>query len=225
MEYCKNETILKDFYLKNGLTSRFNNDNLYLENAFNEINRIWSENLNEIEKVNFVLIAEAPLWGQTKKYIYNPAVNNSQFFYRSDLSDILNIQIANKLEFLKILNKIGFVVVDISPFPLNPKNTAINYRDLSINQYRQLVSMTLPYFFNEKIKEISNKKSENCKVFFRYTRVKNIFEDLIIKTLVDHKMVTTIDELSDISQKGGGINKPMLGKILKSELKYEFKPN
>lgn len=218
MEYCKNETILKDFYLKNGLTSRFDNDNLYLENAFNEINRIWTENLNEIEKVNFVLIAEAPLWGQTRKYIYNPAINNSQFFYRSDLSDILNIQIANKLEFLKILNKIGLVVVDISPFPLNPKNTAINYRDLSINQYRQLVSMTLPYFFNEKIKEISNKKSENCKVFFRYTRVKNIFEDLIIKTLVDHKMVTTIDELSDISQKGGGINKAMLGKILISEL-------
>ena len=218
MEYCKNETILKDFYLKNGLTSRFDNDNLYLENAFNEINRIWTENLNEIEKVNFVLIAEAPLWGQTRKYIYNPAINNSQFFYRSDLSDILNIQIANKLEFLKILNKIGLVVVDISPFPLNPKNTAINYRDLSINQYRQLVSMTLPYFFNEKIKEISNKKSENCKVFFRYTRVKNIFEDLIIKTLVDHKMITTIDELSDISQKGGGINKAMLGKILISEL-------
>lgn len=219
MEYSKNETILKDFYLKNGLTSRFDNDNLYLENAFNEINRIWTENLNEIEKVNFVLIAEAPLWGQTRKYIYNPEINNSQFFYRSDLSDILNIQIANKLEFLKILNKIGLVVVDISPFPLNPKNTAINYRDLSINQYRQLVSMTLPYFFNEKIKEISNKKSENCKVFFRYTRVKNIFEDLIIKTLVDHKMVTTIDELSDISQKGGGINKAMLGKILISELK------
>jgi len=48
--------------------------------------------------------------------------------------------------------------------------------------------------------------------------VKNIFEDLIIKTLVDHKMVTTIDELSDISQKGGGINKAMLGKILISEL-------
>ncbi len=219
MEYSKNETILKDFYLKNGLTSRFDNDNLYLENAFNEINRIWTENLNEIEKVNFVLIAEAPLWGQTRKYIYNPEINNSQFFYRSDLSDILNIQIANKLEFLKILNKIGLVVVDISPFPLNPKNTAINYRDLSINQYRQLVSMTLPYFFKEKIKEISNKKSENCKVFFRYTRVKNIFEDLIIKTLVDHKMVTTIDELSDISQKGGGINKAMLGKILISELK------
>ena len=219
MEYSKNETILKDFYLKNGLTSRFDNDNLYLENAFNEINRIWTENLNEIEKVNFILIAEAPLWGQTRKYIYNPEINNSQFFYRSDLSDILNIQIANKLEFLKILNKIGLVVVDISPFPLNPKNTAINYRDLSINQYRQLVSMTLPYFFNEKIKEISNKKSENCKVFFRYTRVKNIFEDLIIKTLVDHKMVTTIDELSDISQKGGGINKAMLGKILISELK------
>lgn len=221
MEYCKNETILKDFYLKNGLTSRFDNDNLYLENAFNEINRIWTENLNEIEKVNFVLIAEAPLWGQTRKYIYNPAINNSQFFYRSDLSDILNIQIANKLEFLKILNKIGLVVVDISPFPLNPKNTAINYRDLSTNQYRQLVSLTLPYFFEEKIKAISIKKSDNCKVFFRYTRVKNTFEDLIIKTLVDHKMVRTKDEISDISQNGGGINRAKLGEILNSELKYE----
>ncbi len=221
MEYFKNETILKDFYLKNGLSSRFDKDNLYLESAFNEINRIWAENLNEIETVNFVLLAEAPLWGQTKKYIYNPKINNSQFFYRSDLSDILDIQIPNKSEFLKVLNTIGLIVVDISPFSLNPKYTAINYRDLSTNQYRQLVSLTLPYFFEEKIKAISIKKSDNCKVFFRYTRVKNTFEDLIIKTLVDHKMVRTKDEISDISQKGGRINRAKLGEILNSELKYE----
>jgi len=214
MEYFKNERILKEFYFNNGLSNWFDKDNLYLESAFNEINRIWSENLNKIETVNFILIAEAPLWGLTKKYIYNPTINNSQFFYRSDLSDILGIQIPNKSEFLKILNEIGLIVVDISPFPLNPQNTAINYRDLSTNQYRQLVSLTLPYFFEEKIKSISIKKSENCKVFFRYTRVKNTFEDLIIKTLIDYKIINSKHEISDISQNGGGIDKTKLGEIL-----------
>lgn len=67
------------------------------EPAFFEINKIWIENLNLIKNVNFIMIAEAPLWGMTKKYIYNPEVNNSQFFYRSDLGDIINL-----------INSIGF---------------------------------------------------------------------------------------------------------------------
>lgn len=218
MDYNINKKILKDFYTQNGLDSKFEKDNDYIESAFIEINKIWIDNLDSIEKVNFIMIAEAPLWGQTKKYIYNPEINNSQFFYRSDLGDILNKHISNKKDFIKLINEIGLIVIDLSPFPLNSKDTAINYREMSTFQYRQLVSLTIPYFFEQKIKAISVKKTSNCKTFFRYARVKNTFSDLIIKPLIENKIIKTENDLGDISQSGGGIDKIKFAKILNSSL-------
>ena len=219
MNYKDNKEILKSFYDNNGLSNRFEKDNIYLEKAFNEINNIWLDYLNKIETVNFLMIAEAPLWGQKKKYVYNPDINNSQFFYRSDLSDILNIDIADKKDFIRICNEIGLIVVDISPFPLNYEDTGINYRDLTTTQYRQLVSATIPIFFEEKIKKIKVKKSQDIKTFFRYSRVKNIFQDLISKVLIDNDIVMEQDDIGEISQAGGGIDKSKLGEIIKTTLK------
>src|SRR5690606_24041677 len=96
--------------------------------AFHEINTIWFRNLEQIRKVNYLMLAEAPLWGECKKYIYNPEINHSQFFYRSDLEDVLNEPIPDKRAFINACNEIGLLVMDISPFALNAKNTRINYR-------------------------------------------------------------------------------------------------
>lgn len=87
MNYTDNKKILKRFYDQYGLSDRFVNDNVYLENAFDEIASIWLDNFKQIEVVNYLMIAEAPLWGKDKKYIYNPLSNNTQFFHRSDLAD------------------------------------------------------------------------------------------------------------------------------------------
>lgn len=218
MNFADNKKNLKTFYDRCGLSSKFDKDCVYLETAFNDINKIWFDNLYQIEKVNYLMIAEAPLWGQVKKYIYNPDINNSQFFYRSDLGDILNKHITDKLDFIKVCNEIGLLVVDISPFPLNPKDTAINYRDLTTSQYRQLVSLTIPSYFEEKIKAIGAKKSIDIKTFFRYSRVKTNFQDLISKVLIDNKFIETQNDIEDISQNGGGIDKVKLGKIIISKL-------
>jgi hypothetical protein len=134
MNYTENKKILKSFYDQNGLSNNFEKDNLYLETAFKDITKIWLDNLNQIKTVNYLMIAEAPLWGQVEKYIYNPKTSNSHFFYRSDLGDILNKNIEDKQDFIKICNEIGFLVVDISPFPLNPKETIINYGKLRKEQ-------------------------------------------------------------------------------------------
>jgi len=163
------------------------------------------------------MIAEAPLWGEVKKYLYNPQINNSQFFYRSDLGDIINRNIIDKADFIKVCNEIGFLVVDISPFPLNPNNTAINYRDFTANQYRQLVSLSIPTFFDLRIKAIKAKQSKNIKTFFRYARVKNNFQDLISNVLIDNKIINSENEIGDISQNGGGIDKVKLKQILTSK--------
>lgn len=214
MYYSDNEKILRTFYDQNGLSSQFDKDSIYLENAFNELLEIWLDNLNQIQTVNYLMIAEAPLWGKAKSYIYNPEVNNSQFFHRSDLEAVLHRPIADKKDFIKVCNEIGFLVVDISPFPLNPIDTAINYRNLTTVQYRRLVSMTIPTFFDKKIKLISAKKSPKIKSFFRYSRVKNNFEDRISKVLVDQKIIANQNEIGDISQKGGGIDKKKLAMVI-----------
>ncbi|AZI27634.1 hypothetical protein EA772_20645 [Pedobacter sp. G11] len=221
MNYFDNKTNLKFFYEQNGLSGAFDTDNIYLENAFNEIYKIWLDNFKQIKTVNYLMIAEAPLWGNIKKYIYNPKTNNSQFFYRSDLGDILNRQIDDKEDFIKICNEIGLLIVDISPFPLNSKDTKINYsknvngsKKLSYKQYQQLVRLTIPTFFELKIRAITDKKSEHIKTFFRYARVKNNFEDIISRVLVDYKIIKTQNDIGDISQNGGGIDKTKFKEII-----------
>jgi hypothetical protein len=217
MYYGDNKKVLKGFYANSGLSSKFDKDNIYLEKAFSDIKKIWLDNLTKIKSVKYLMIAEAPLWGKFKKYIYNPDINNSQFFYRSDLGDILNRYIANKEDFIIACNEIGLLVVDISPFPLNPNDTSINYRDLTTSQYRQLVSLTIPTYFEEKIKVIAEKKSKRIKTFFRYARVKNNFQDLISKVLVDYEFIKSANDITDVSKNGGGIDKLKLAQIIKAD--------
>jgi len=90
MEYDKNGQILREFYARHDLTDCFERDNTYLESAFDEINRIWFDNLYKIDEVNYLMIAEAPLWGKSKSYIYNPATPFTQFFQKSDLEYVLS---------------------------------------------------------------------------------------------------------------------------------------
>ena len=222
MDFTNSGTILKEFYSNKVFEGKFDEDIKYLENAFVDINRIWFNNFNQIEEVKFLMIAEAPLWGEKNKYIYNPNTNNSQFFYRSDLEDVLKKPISDKKEFIKICNEMGLLIVDISPFALNLENTAINYRKnknnsqkLTEKEYRQLVSLTIPTYFAEKIKAVSKKKSKDIKVFFRYSRVKNSFEDLIAKELINQNIIIKdVHSIGDISKRGSGINKDELGKMI-----------
>lgn len=216
MQYSDNKEFIQSIYDREGLSSKFDKDNIYLEKAFNDIKEIWLNNLAQIKTVNYLMIAEAPLWGQIKKYIYNPDVNNSQFFYCSDLGEILNKHIKDKRDFINVCNEIGLLIVDISPFPLNTIDTAINYRDLKTNQYRKLVSLTIPTFFEKKLKAIGHKKSESIETFFRYARVKNNFEDLVSKVLIENKYIKKQSDIGEISQNGGCVNKAKLKQIIKA---------
>lgn len=210
MNFDHNAQILREIYTRLGIENQFENDLTYLKISFEETSSIWLENFNHIKTVKYLMIAEAPLWGQEKKYIYNSKINNSQFFFRSDLEDVLKIHIQDKKEFISKCNEIGLLVLDISPFPLNPIDTAINYRELKKNQYRQLVQQTIPYYFEEKIKLIASKKSANIKVFYRYARVRNYFHDIISKVLFEYKLIGNMYEVGNIYQKGGGIDKVKL---------------
>ncbi len=221
IKYEENRKIIESFYKRLERENDFEKDNEYLESAFKKINDIWIENFNKIEKVKYLMIAEAPLWGKGEKYIYNPDSNNTQFFYRSDLEETLNTRIGNKKEFIRICNKIGLLIIDISPFPLNTNDTKINYgknkngsKKLTKKEYRDLVSETIPSFFEQKIKLIKKKKSNDLKIFFRYARVKTTFQDLIGTVLIENDFIKNKSELGDVSQNGGGIDRIRIKQIM-----------
>jgi hypothetical protein len=212
--------IIREFYEANKLDP-LKNDYEYLEKSFKGINLLWLCNYRKIKEVKYLMIAEAPLWGTDEKYIYNPKTENSQFFYRNDLGEILNKEITTKSEFIDTCNQIGLLIVDISPYPLNQKDTVINYRRtengsrrLTTKEYRYLVQRTIDSYFRVKIELIKRKKSDNVKVFFRYSRVKDSFTDIVSSILEENKLLQSPNDLMDISQNGGGISKLKLCKIL-----------
>ncbi|CAD7839912.1 MAG: hypothetical protein [Olavius algarvensis spirochete endosymbiont] len=160
------------------------------------------------------MLSEAPLWGERKSYIYNPNTMNTQFFYRSDLEFCLKEKINDKIEFINKLNSIGFIILDISPFPLNDKDTIINYRTISKNDYKSLLNKTLSIYFTEKLALILEKKSENIKIFYRYGRVKNTFNNLLGERFLEKEIINSVKEIIDISQRGGGIDRYKLNSII-----------
>ena len=87
---------------------------------------------------------------------------------------------------------------------------------MTTNQYKRLVQLTIPYFFEQKIIAIQAKRSDNLKAFFRYSRVKKTFQDIIGKVLIDHNMINEINNIGDISQNGGGIDKKKLKQMILS---------
>ena len=199
MEYDKSREILRDFYAQNGILNYFERDNTYLESAFHEINEMWFQNLECIKEVKYLMIAEAPLWGKDK----------------SDLEYVLNIQIADKQDFINCCNEIGLLIIDISPFALNTEDTIINYRSISASKYRKLVKNTFPFYFEQKLKAVSNKKSDSIKAFFRYARVKKRFLPLISEALIDCRFIKSANEILEISQRGGNMNRVKFRRIVK----------
>ena len=209
MEYDKNGQILREFYARHDLTDCFERDNTYLESAFDEINRIWFDNLYKIDEVNYLMIAEAPLWGKSKSYIYNPATPFTQFFQKSDLEYVLGTKIRDKAEFIDRCNQIGLLIIDISPFALK-----LNPHGITKREYRLLIQETLPTFFDCKIKELVPKASSDIRVFFRYARVKNMFQNIVVDTLIASNIITSQNPILEISNPAGGINRSKFKKII-----------
>ncbi len=216
MNYEENKKILREFYAKKGLISHFDKDSEYLENAFNKITEIWFANLAQIQEVKYLMIAEAPLWGSKEGYIYNPDTSFTQFFFKSDLDSILDgVTVSDKTDFIKTCNDIGLLVIDISPFVFNTEDTAVNYRPkspanpygITKREYKQLIKETLPFFFECKIQAITPKMSADIKVFFRYARVKRAFQNTISDTLIDHCLIKSPDNILDISNPAGGVDR------------------
>lgn len=218
MEWDILNNTLKQFYIKKGLKDCFETEENYLRNSFFEMEELWNTQFNRIDKVNYVMFSESPLWGYQKKYIYNPETKLSQFFYKSDLEFVLGKKIEHKNEFLKTLTDIGFLILDVSPFVLNENDTSINYRQISPKDYKSLVDETMKIYVYPKLLRIKDKSDNPPVFFFRYSRVKNLFFDLLFKQLEQLDLISSEGELLEIYQNGGGIHKGKLRKIIETKI-------
>lgn len=205
---------LEKFYSMKGLSSCFIEEENYLRTSFYEMEELWNSQFDRIEKVKYVMFSESPLWGYQKKYLYNPETRLSQFFYKSDLEFVLGKKIEHKDEFLKTLTDIGLIILDISPFVLNDKDTSINYRKISKRDYKTLVNGTLEFYVKPKLFRVKEKSGKNPVFFFRYSRVKNLFSNLLSKELQKLDLISSENEILEISQNGGGISRNKLKKII-----------
>jgi hypothetical protein len=202
------DKILQDWYSTKDVFEYYDVDKEYLQSAYEEIESLWNKQYERAKFINYVMVSEAPKWGEKRNYIYNTKSINTQFFYLSDLEAVLKKKIPNKEIFIEELTQIGLIVLDVLPFALNKKITKLNYDQFSRMEYGQLIESTSKFHLDKKIGMIQ-KRTSNPNVFYRYRYVQDVFDDIIRSKMAIKKV-----DLPYISIQGGGIDRKKLISIL-----------
>lgn len=206
---------LQQLYEEKEFGDSFIDDNSYLKSASVEAEIMWKQNLNQLTSIKFIIVGEAPLWGDKKNYIYNPNRHNTQFFTRNDLGKVLGVSITNKVEFIEQCIQIGLLFIDAFPFALNKRFTKLNFQTMLEYDYRYLYEKTADSFFLNKLQTISSKCTTQTKVAFRYSRTKYYLNDLIERHFIQSNILQSINSpIITLSKQGGLINRMALSRFL-----------
>ena len=81
------------------------------------IEDLWWRNLKKMKEVKYVLVGEAPLYGNNQKYIYNPESAGTSFLSKRAVQKFsskagYSISIKTK-RMLECMRSIGLIVVDL----------------------------------------------------------------------------------------------------------------
>ena len=182
---------LKQIYIAYGVSDRFKEDEKYLGKAFKHIKQLWEAQFQSIEKINFVLLGEAPFYGETKSYFYN---EHSQYtpFFRHEVNPIVKSTSLNKSDLFLHLKENGFIILDIFPFALN-KDTAIDYKkNIKDKKALDLFNTIYEFYFVPKLKKIKTKATKKTVFCLRYKKNK-ILSDAIKTCLESLNFVTEVE--------------------------------
>jgi hypothetical protein len=204
------------------IVGSFRSDEKYLRNAFNFTESLWFEQYKSINKIKLVMLSEAPLFGNSKKYFYNPEAKFSSFFYFNDLKALSDGQIQTQFSthkekkqyMLRSLNERGFLILDIFPFAFNPVNTKINYRNMGVKKYKKIFESTHPFYLSPKLKLIKIKRMAGIKFIFRYKRLMDRTGNFLERSLRENGLFKSNDELVSI-HKQMMLNRKLLSDICK----------
>ncbi len=179
----------------------------YLENAFTCTEELWEKQFNKFESkpLRLILLAEAPLFGTNKAYIYNLKTSLTPFFHFNDLAPLLDCvpkapkdQGEKKKLFVELLARAGVLIVDVFPFALNSKNTSVSFREMSKETYGKLAKCAIESYLAPKLKRIRQRSSGQFVFAFRYACVWNAAHEPIEKLLRNLCMLGTNQEVISI---------------------------
>ena len=209
-ECLKND--LNSLYSLLGKNTYLKDDLIYIEKSYKTIEKIWNEQYNKVKAINYIMISEAPLFGEKQSYFYNENASQSQFFYLSDAKVLTNNQINTKRDLIETFNDLGIIILDVFPFPFN-SNTAVSYNSLNKNEMKTLMNLTYKNHLEQKLQTIAQKVNSTTKLFYRYKRVKNSINDFIAPEFAKYGINTNQQDIPYISKRGGGIDHKVLEKI------------
>ena len=206
---------LVKLYEQRSISNQLEEDEKYLNEAYNYVENKWDEVFKTVKKPKFILFGEAPLYGDEQNYFYNSNHKATIFFNYSDTEALTGLKRSHnksfrKIEMIQRINALGIFIVDLFPFCFMPKKTAINYSDLekrNKNLYLDLFEKNYLYFVNEKLEKILS-KNKNVKFGFRYDRLKKPLETSLINKInksFSHFNIK-LDGIESFSKQGGGLN-------------------
>ena len=180
--------------LERNLITKDKIDKLYKD--YQDIERAWLSNFEKnLNTVKLILISEAPQ--SFNDYIYNKDndYKNTPFLTFNELKECLKKSNEEFLEFenigkIKLMGKLGIVVLDIFPFPFSPTHK-FNYKnqDHLTNKIiikskkheellRELHFKSRSWYLSEKIDKINTKISSNVVYAYRYKRNRDLDLDI-----------------------------------------------
>ncbi len=174
-------TILQNLYTANGYQTNFISDELYLRRAFYGIEYYWLTQYINLKDIRYVMISEAPLWGNNDAYFYNPNyTGNASFFNNGDLKHVLKLKTTTRHQLLYELNKIGFIVLDIFPFAFNSQTQFQYNKDYTQlkKRYATFIDDVFDNFLMHKLDLIASKRGKSIKLFYRYNKVSRVKPDI-----------------------------------------------
>lgn len=179
MNWINIESNLKSLYQKYHLMNGFQSDRDYLKSSFEKIETMWLDTYNQIDTINIIMISESPLFGKNETYIYNKNTKPTSFFRFNDMKYLPNYEevtqpisiYETKEIMINQFIKSGFITLDIFPFPLNEKDTTINYRNMSKKLYSDILNFTKESYLKPKLGLILKKTNSNSYFLYRYKRL------------------------------------------------------
>lgn len=162
----------------------------YLKNAFIEIEEFWLSSVKEIGQPRFIILGEAPLYGASKSYVYNPNSKVTSFLRPTDFPGV-ETNSDGKNSLLNLLQTYGIVVVDLLPFALPcPGQPNLTYRSMPHVLYKRLIHLCFLNYSFHKITYLTSKNA-NAKFLIRYKSFeKNGLRDVVQARCLENNKIT-----------------------------------
>lgn len=206
------EHILHDIYAKHDVSHSLSDDKKKLKEAYFFTENLWHRQFETFSNIRFVLLGEAPLFGDEKTYFYNENSKLTSFF-RHTLKPEVSVfpSCEKKAALFAHLRDQGFIIVDLFPYALNDV-TALNYKSLIKGEaYKSLLEMTYEAYLKPKLKILKGKSVANVRFCFRYRK------QLLLKDYIGNKLrEQTFPNFGNIGCVGSS-NMPIDKNLLKEE--------